>query len=1178
MNLNKAITRRKILLWVGSLLGVILLVITVLAVYIGTRSNEWWRDQLTSILSQTLGRKVEIQGEFHLDLGRTITTEVTALRISNPAWSESKDMLQLGSLLLKFDLLSALGDTLLIHRLELADIQLALEENQSGQKNWEFPIGTKSPSHTEQRKEITLPVYIEQLSLLRTQLSMSQPRWERPLVLKVEAIAGGQTADDSAVLEGKGQLGDLPFTLNGSMGKLSSALNKGPVSYQLNGTLGKASLHSAGSIDSLTAPFRPRIKLSLKGPEIMQITQAMGAPKIAEGPFDAQINIMPRDGGVSGGFQGKFGQLQFNAAISAQDLASTNNVDLTAHLSGADLAAFADLLRLPPLPKAAFEIDTALHRDDHLTRIEKMTARVGEHRITLGGNFGTWPKLANTRLELDAKGPDLAVFTPTFQLTGLGQLPAGVYSANVLIESSKNGLQVRPSKVTAGGYQLTAEGQIFTVVKKDGFRVELKVNGSGPDLSMITRLVDTVQLPAWPFQAQGKIAITANDITIIGATGTAGKHTVAADGPVAFSSSGPLRLDVEGSGPSLQAMLQGLGYDVIPASAPYQVTATVELVNNRLAVIARHARLGPAEASAKLSIPDLNIPEVLIVDVAELKTNDTASALGMVGMKLDFLQVMPSNLSGQIRRTKNTTSISRLHGYVGETNININGTIGDPPEYRKTNLSLDISGPHFEHYLDHPVNVAIPFQIKGNATRDKNVTRFENLQLKLANIEATVHGRLGNWENLKGSELTISAQGPNVDAIAAILDRPLPAGAIKFDGHVRGTEDAFHIDRMNAEFGHSNLSGDLNLTRGQPPLLKGQLSSSYLDFAFFQEEAKPKHGSVVKTNDTPSTESEIDNSNTPQRDAPLQRKRKEMFPDVPIKLEVFNQLDLDLEVRIDEIVNFWKLDSLRGIKAGILLKGGNLSVSNLEASGIRDGKVKGNLAVSHDNELTSIDIDVKGEQLRLGLAAAPGQAPETIPPTDVEVKFTGTGSTYRKLVTSLTGRIKGVQSEGRVNNSSLEFLLSDVLYELFETLNPFSKTEKTTRLNCGVYIVNLHEGKAEIQSIVIQAEKLTIVSAGIVDLNTEELDINFETRPRKGLGISASMFTNPYIKLGGTITKPAIELSPERATIATGAAVLTGGLSFLYKGLWDRYFSSRDPCGEALKRDAELQAEKAKKQ
>ena len=112
----------------------------------------------------------------------------------------------------------------------------------------------------------------------------------------------------------------------------------------------------------------------------------------------------------------------------------------------------------------------------------------------------------------------------------------------------------------------------------------------------------------------------------------------------------------------------------------------------------------------------------------------------------------------------------------------------------------------------------------------------------------------------------------------------------------------------------------------------------------------------------------------------------------------------------------------------------------------------------------------------------------------------------------------------------------------------------------------------------IQTEKLTIVSAGRVDLNTEELDIDFETRPRKGLGISASMFTNPYIKLGGTLTKPAIELSRERATIATGAAVLTGGLSFLYKGLWDRYFSSRDPCGEALKRDAELQAEKAKKQ
>jgi uncharacterized protein involved in outer membrane biogenesis len=269
---------------------------------------------------------------------------------------------------------------------------------------------------------------------------------------------------------------------------------------------------------------------------------------------------------------------------------------------------------------------------------------------------------------------------------------------------------------------------------------------------------------------------------------------------------------------------------------------------------------------------------------------------------------------------------------------------------------------------------------------------------------------------------------------------------------------------------------------------------------------------------------------------------------------------------------------LYDLKVAVLLKAGKLSMKDFEVRGVRDGKVEGNIVIGYDAEITRIDVEMTGKQIRMGLAAAPGQKPETFPPADVEAKFTAAGSTYRKLANSLNGRIKVVQGEGLVSNSRAGILLSDVFYELFQSLNPFAKTEPTTRLNCGVYIANLAGGKAELKTIVIQTDKLTILSAGTIDLNTERIDIDFETRPRKGVGISASTITNAYIKLGGSLSKPAVELNPERAAVATGAAVATAGLSFLYKGIWDRYFSSRDPCGDALKRDAELQANKAKQQ
>jgi hypothetical protein len=72
------------------------------------------------------------------------------------------------------------------------------------------------------------------------------------------------------------------------------------------------------------------------------------------------------------------------------------------------------------------------------------------------------------------------------------------------------------------------------------------------------------------------------------------------------------------------------------------------------------------------------------------------------------------------------------------------------------------------------------------------------------------------------------------------------------------------------------------------------------------------------------------------------------------------------------------------------------------------------------------------------------------------------------------------------------------------------------------------------------------------------------TKPRKGIGISASMITNPYIKLGGTLADPSIELKPIEAVTSTGVAVATLGLSLVAKGMFDRITAERKVCTKVL--------------
>jgi hypothetical protein len=72
------------------------------------------------------------------------------------------------------------------------------------------------------------------------------------------------------------------------------------------------------------------------------------------------------------------------------------------------------------------------------------------------------------------------------------------------------------------------------------------------------------------------------------------------------------------------------------------------------------------------------------------------------------------------------------------------------------------------------------------------------------------------------------------------------------------------------------------------------------------------------------------------------------------------------------------------------------------------------------------------------------------------------------------------------------------------------------------------------------------------------------TKPRKGIGISASMITNPYIKLGGTLADPSLELKPLEAVTSTGVAVATMGLSLVAKGMFDRVTAEKKVCKHAL--------------
>ena len=189
----------------------------------------------------------------------------------------------------------------------------------------------------------------------------------------------------------------------------------------------------------------------------------------------------------------------------------------------------------------------------------------------------------------------------------------------------------------------------------------------------------------------------------------------------------------------------------------------------------------------------------------------------------------------------------------------------------------------------------------------------------------------------------------------------------------------------------------------------------------------------------------------------------------------------------------------------------------------------------------------------------------TIPPVEMLLSLHGTGVTRREMASSLDGKVRAFGGPGLVASAGIDLFFSDFLSELFKTLNPVAETSDYTRLECLVWGADIVAGRVTMDPMVTHLEQFTIFSKGGVNLQTEKIDLSFNTKPRQGLGITPGTVINTLIKVGGTLKKPAIEIDPAGAIVGGTAAVATAGLSIVAKSFSDRFLSSKDPCGDARK-------------
>ena len=386
------------------------------------------------------------------------------------------------------------------------------------------------------------------------------------------------------------------------------------------------------------------------------------------------------------------------------------------------------------------------------------------------------------------------------------------------------------------------------------------------------------------------------------------------------------------------------------------------------------------------------------------------------------------------------------------------------------------------------------------------------------------------------------------------LRKGLPDLPLSISGNYVDGRDKVELKNLRSRIGKTEIAGWASMARNGRKHIEADLASPHLDLtALSNKEADGK----TKT-------TSADAANGPPADANPSAKKakgKYVFSDAPIKLDGLKHTDAKLHFVAKEV----KLGTgmLKDVDGTLIADAGQLAFE-----GRAKGGIEGTLESAVKLKPTSggaadVELNLVVKNMRAGLVAGEGIDPRLVPPTSLAANLRASGVSARKLASSADGQVLLTQGPGKTKSGFLGMFGGGIFAQLASQLNPFSAQDPYTQLDCTVARVDIVGGQATVEPVLMQSKKVTITANGKVNLQTEDLTVDFNTRPREGIGVSPGMFTNPFIKLEGTLASPRIAVGAKGA--ASGAlAAATAGASVVAKGLVDRARGEADVCKKTL--------------
>ena len=1194
-------------LLITPLVLLVLVAVTVGVAYFLLKNEGFVKSQLNSQLLKYTGRELTVNGAAELQLGRVTRLEARDVHFQNADWSDEPNMASAGHLVVSIDLSTLFEDRIVFPEVVLDDCKVSVLRNDEDKLNWAIgPEDAQEEPESEPEPDSPpmefLPVKFLDLQVSKCGVFIDSIKLETPLDIQVASLDMEQLDNGRWQSKASGSVNDMPLSIDGWLAPFQAFVIGGRLDHDLKAVLGDITLQSSGSIQDAKTGAGANLTTRLHGPEIETLLTEFKLPPFSEGEFDYQLKLNTEGDMTRLDLDGDLGSVNVEASGELDRLIRPTKGNVKVSIDGPNLGALASVFGVEGLVEKAFSHLAHMEFLQDTVHIHQAALQTDSDHLKIGGKFSTAPHFAGTNLAVSFKSDEAGEWTTVF---GQPKQELGPIDVDGKLLIGEKGLITLDAKVEQDATRAEVNGGLGSL--PDTIQPDLNVDFESPDPSHLAAVAGLDFIPAAPLVIKGRIGVKGKRIELEKVTVNLAGNKADIDGAI--------NLDNRYAGSRLDLQLEALnagdlgrlfGKDGLPEQ-PVQLSAEIKPEEKGLSFTVNDGNLAEIQLELQGRIPDLQrpmamdgnfdislprlsdltllfpgkkLPDAPFTAQGKLETRDervhleninldldgnTARVNGQItlaeryaGSDLTFdvyirsigrlarmfgqdgLPDEPMKLTANIKPEGKGMTFELEDGNLRDVQVEIKGKIADMDQPMGIDANFDIVLPRLSEisflFPDRDLP-DLPFSARGGLVNQQTKTQLRQVQLELGQVKASVDGSLLPDD---GFRLTIGASGPDASKLSEVAGTDLPANPFSFSTGLSGKPAQFDLQGFDVTLGISKAKGDLKIGLGDVTSIRGRIDSPRLDISHWypgdQETEEP---------DSPAAD------------------RQWMFDDTPVAVLQDLGMAIDLDLKVDELDlgNTTVFD----VDMGLLLEERLLEVKPLSMRGHLGGKYNGEFTLNGRAGTPRMHLDMAGNDVRLGIVSLPEQDPATYPPIDLEAVLSGEGATHREMASSLTGYYRAYQGSGQVAAAGLDLLFSDFLTQLVTTINPFHESSKYTQLECSAMAAEADSGVVTVLPLVFQTEKITIISEGTIDLNTENIDLSFQTKPRQGLGISAGTLIHAMIKVGGRLTSPAVQVDTQGAVVSGGLAVATIGISVLAKSMSDRFLSSPDPCGDARK-------------